>query len=670
MDERIRNELLEEDLSEGHQAILDKVKNLVKDSRKKMSEFYETWDMFDCDYRGKLHSGEATSKTEESNAKAVDRDEPVRRKIPLTYAQVDTFVSIGLSLLYQDDSLFPLEGTGPEDGPAAKVAQALLNRDLDKSNGPVVVEQLLKDVARFGLGVLRVGWCEDQTTTLQEVPQAPMETAGGIVTPPPMVVPQTSYANQRNELYNVSPYLFFPDTRLPIRRFQEGEYCASEEEHARATLLGWEKSGRIAGLAHVEKMTLSEFDNRGTTRLPSGKSGSSSHGDKTLGVDVLTEAQVCLIPSEYTMADGQPLGDEDSPMKYNVWIVNDKRIVKLEPLNYPHNKFTYSVGLYNPDIHHLASESLCEMISHLQSLHNWFINSHVTSVRKIIDNKLFVDPSAFELKDLTDRKPLIRMKASVQGQDISKFVKQLDLQDVTRQHVGDAGVIAAHMKEISGINENMLGMTSEGRRSATEKRAVNTAALGRIKKTISGIFLLGLKPAAQQMLENHRAFLEAETYVRVLGDLADPMNFIQFKAVTREALAGNYDFKIFDPTVPGERHMNANALMDLLTLWLGQPAIAAVLPLDPVKLVFEIFRLRGIHNVENFLMSPQQMMAYQAQQMMAGGGNNEQSGSNAGPGPGGNVGSPNGGPAGPLLGLAQLLANGAGGAAGPGGRAG
>lgn len=670
MDDRIRNELLEEKISPGHQAILDKTKSLVKDSRKKMSEFYEQWDLYDCDYRGKTHPSEATSQKDEANAKSADRAEPIQRKIPLTYAQVDTFVAIGLSLLYQDESLFPLEGTGPEDADSAKVAQALLDRDLEKSNGSVVVEQHLKDVARFGLGVLRIGWCEETADSTTEVPQMPVETAGGIATAPPALVPQTTYKNQRNEVYNVSPYLFFPDTRLPIRRFQEGEFCASEEEHARATILSWEKTGRCAGVKFVNDMTIDEFENRGTTRLPAGKSiASSGSTDKTLGVDVLTEAQVCLIPSEYEMADGQPLGPEEAPVKYNVWILNDHRIIKLEPLGYPHNRFTYSVGLYNPDIHYLSSEGLVEMVSHLQSLHNWFINAHITSVKKIIDNKLFVDPSAFEMKDLLERKPLIRMKSAVQGQDINRFVFQLNLQDVTKQHVGDAAVLAGHMKEISGINENMLGQTSEGRRSATEKRAVNTAALGRIKKTISGIFTLGLKPAGEQMIANHRAYLEAETYVRVIGDLADPMKFLQFKSVTKDAIQGNFDFKVFDPTMPSERHLNANALMELLTLWLGQPAIAAVLPLDPVKLVFEIFRLRGIRNVERFLMSPERMLMYQTQMALAAGAGqqNGEPGQDTGQGPSGNVGNPAAGGGGAVLDLASMLGRGT--AAGGGGPA-
>lgn len=650
--------------SEGMADLLDKCKTLVANSRTKMGEFYNLWDSFDADYRGKTTSDEATSKTEESNSRAIDRDEPRRRKIPLSYAQVDTFVSVGLSLLFQDESLFPLEGTGPEDGPGAKVAQALLERDLDKSMGPVVVEQKLKDIARFGIGILKVCWYEEQVKRTQMVPQDPIDVAGMTEQPAPQPTEVVGYENQYNKLVNISPYKFFPDVRLPIRRFQDGEFCACEEEHTRAELLRMEQNGQVVGVEYVAPLTFDTLDNRGSTRLSVGNwvQGGRPSG-KTLGIDVWTEVQIMLVPSEYIMADGQPLGPETTPVRYNVLIVNDNRIVKLEPLNYPLDMFTYSVGLYNPDIHYLTSEGLVEMVTHIQSLHNWFINAHITSVRKIIDNKLFVDPSAFEIDDLRQRKPVVRMKASVQGQDIRKFIHQLDLQDVTRQHVGDAAILHDHMKQISGINENMLGVTSEGRRSATEKRAANTAALGRIKKTISGIYLLGLKPAAEQMLANHRAFLEAPTYVRVLGDMANPMNFIMFKEVTGGDIQGNYDFKMFDPTSPSDRYMTANSLMELLQLWMTNPLMMQLLPLDPTKLVFEIFRLRGVRNLERFFMNPQQMMQFQQQLMLQNAGQQQQPGQPTGQRPSGENVNPAGGAPSPVLDLANLLAQGAAGGA-------
>ena len=613
MDPIIQAELELEQPTEFHRALLVHVKSLVDSSRKKMSEFYDMWDHADEVYRGIRQS-------DKQDVHAKERDEPVKMVVPITYSQINTFVAFCISLYTQRERLFELVGRGEEDHRAAKVGEALLARDLTYNVFETILHQFLLDIARFGVGILKTCWVRHTKKGMVPMPVPGMKLFGAQITEDTTVgVEQDIVTYLGNQILSVSPYRFFPDVRLPIQRFQEGEFVASETEYTLATLRQMAHEGEVAGVRWVKPFSMSDYNARGyPTRmsgmLPARPEDQLSVSPSSGGMVLLTEVQVSLVPSEFKV-NGKPMGEEDYPVKWVVWYVNDKRIVKAEPLGYDHNDYTYDVAEFSPDIHKLINDGLAGTIDQLQSVITWLINSHITSVRKVIQNYLIVDPSGVELKDLQERKPLIRLRSDRAGTGVDKWVKQLAVADVTASHIRDSNELQSVVQLVTGINDNALGQFFTGRRSATEARNVNSAAAARLKLPALLIFRNALEPLARKMLSNHQQGLDVEQYVAVLGELADQSDYQQFTKVTRQDLVGNYDFEVFDGTLPTERAQQAMALQEFLAQFMNNPETVMMLGYDPKKIVEEWLELRGIRNPKRFLMNQvraQEMIAQMA----------------------------------------------------------
>lgn len=568
-----------------------------------MSTYYASWDHHDEVYRGVHYP-------DKKDVKARERGEPEKMVVPLTYAQTQTFIAFCFALFYQRSSVFELQGMNKDGHVAAKIAESLVARDLNKSVFDARLYQLLLDVCRFGLGVVKTGWVEEKQLVKMQQEVPPASFLGiPLGKPTTTEVEQWVMQFQGNKVVNVSPYRFFPDVRLPICRFQEGEFCASEDEMSITTLYSMENDGAVAGIKWIKPMTQ---DTEAAADRPRRLVHTTVQDNATVASDqmsqgtvILTEVQVNLIPAKF-MIEEKPMGPETYPVKYNVWYVNDQRVVKAEPLGYVHNQFTYDVAEFSPDQHNIVNEGLAGTIDQLQAVITWFINSHITSVRKTIQNWLVVDPRGVNMKDIEDRSPVIRMKEGAAMAGIDRFVKQLGVVDVTQSHVQDAEYLQKIVQIVTGINDNALGMFHGGRRSATEARNVNSAVAARLKMIAQIIFRTCLEPMARKMVSNLRDGLSVETYVKVQGETTDLTAFGQFKKVSKADLVGEYDFDVFDGTLPSERFQQAQTLQELLTALMSNPAIIQVFGYDPRLLMKEVLELRGIKNPERFQIPMQQ----------------------------------------------------------------
>ena len=133
------------------------------------------------------------------------------------------------------------------------------------------------------------------------------------------------------------------------------------------------------------------------------------------------------------------------------------------------------------------------------------------------------------------------------------------------------------------------------------------------------IYYTGLEPLFRKMLSNHRDGLDEETYVKVRGIAANPTELAGFK-VTRDQLVGNYDFKVFDATLPSEKGYLASQMGEMLTAMMSNPEAIPMFGYDPRKLFDKMFELRGVKNLESLKLDPilQQQMMIAAQMAQNG----------------------------------------------------
>ena len=604
MDEKIKKELEKGKESPLHESLRSHATALVEMSRAKMKDHYDMWDIFDDIYRGKRFP-------DKTDLERRRKDEPEKMVVPLGYAQIQTFVAFCIMLYTQKESIVELEAESPEDEQPARLGEALMDRDLRKNCFVPKLKQYLTDIARFGVGVFKHTWVKE----MQKMPAVtPLEGSTQAYSEEPQM--KTKYLGNRVE--NISPYRFFPDPRLPLSRLQEGEFCADEDEVSILELEKQERDGLVAGVKNIERWTHNDLSAReGRSRLFSQTTGDDlSNQGQSKGMCVRTEVQLWLTPKDFKDSNGDPMGPEDYPILYVITYCNDHTVIRCEPMNYIHNEFTYDCAEFNPDMHHLVNTSLSEIIDMLQSTISWFINSRITNVRRVIQNRLVYDPSAIEDEDLKKDTPHIRMNSAAYGGDVRRFLFQLQLQDVTTGHITDVEVLKQIMMEVTSISENGLGQYASGRRSAEEARNVNFNAASRMKIIATIIYMSGLEPLFRKMLSNLRDGLDEETYVRVRGVASDPMEYVGFK-VTKDQLVGNYDFKIFDATLPSEKGYIAAQIGEMLMAMMSNPEAIPLFGYDPRKLFDKMFELRGVKNLDALKLDPiaaQQMML--AQQMM------------------------------------------------------
>lgn len=593
------------------------LKDLLEMSRSEMAKNYDTWDRYDQIYRGERVA-------DAQDKKANVRGEPAKMILPLSFGQTQTFVAFGYQLYNQRDYYYETIASGQEDEGAAKIASALLEQNLTYNKYRAVkLVQKLTDIARWGLGITKCSWVKDTVPTVEKVidqsKMAPTRPDMPAPVEPPMTTQVTYHTKYLgNRIVNISPYRWFPDTRLPISRWSEGEFCADEIEESKASL---KMNPNVAGLEHVGELGAESARNRRMTFMKKQTEPSATGASVPTAYCLLTEVQIRLNPSKTFIDKDVPLNDCDCEQVYTVWIANDDRIIRISESGYNHEEFGYDCAQLFDDQNRLVNFSLCEILNALQDTSTWFLNSHITNVRKNIFNQMIVDESAVNVDDIIARRPIIRMKAGRAGSGVDTWIKQLTTQDMTQNHVGDIGLLNGMAKEATGINETLLGQFSPGRRSAKEAGNVANYAASRLIMIFGSVWESSEASMARKMLSNLRQGLDEPTLVRMYGQANVQQNIQgaltlipglapqpqpQLRSVTKEQLVGNYDLSVFNGTLPSQRQATAQVLIQLLES-LKDPQAIMVLGLDPQAITYEVLELLNVRNVQRFRLTPERL---------------------------------------------------------------
>ena len=594
--------------AEIHDEKLDELRSMIvkslNRSRGSLSKHYATWDKALDTYRS-IRSADA------QDIRARNKGEPEKMTVPLSFAQVNTLVTFLFLAYTQKESIFELEATGPEDyGPILDACQAILRREERQTRYHSKLVQALLDMARFKLGILKTSWRYETKAIKRAEPaiEVPFDMLQGIT----MAMEEPTEQNDEvityegNDVEVVSPYNFFYDSRVPLSRWQSGRFAADETEYHFQDLRAMEKAGSLAGTKHITSFTSEAWKQRkDSTRLgdvdPQDQKKGETKGDFMV---CLTSVQYKIVPADYDLSESQ---------EEEIWtfaLANDNRILAAEPLNAPHNEFTYDVLSLSPDQHTELSDSLSSLIDPLQEVITWLINARVAAVRQNIEGRFVVDPSFVDVSTLTaGNKYILLKKNAPYNQGVAAFISQLKTVDPTVTHMQDAESLMRMMQTVSGVNENSMGQVASGRRSATENRAANAGAASRMKLIAATVWVDGLAPQGRKMLLNCRQDMSFETYSKILGETAIE-TYDRFHPEDPIELMGNEDYFSYDGTLASEKNYIAQSLQELVSVLASNPEIAASAGLDITAMVQETFALRGLKNIERFRLPPQPQMPY------------------------------------------------------------
>lgn len=557
---------------------------------------------------------------DEDDQKAAERGEPIKIYYPVTYAQIQTAIAVEQAF-FNRHPYIELAGRGPTYHRASKLMELVLQYQMDRMGWGLLDYQWKLNKYRYGFGKVNISWekVEKYRRGKRQVSLLGFDLTNILNIPEDQKI--VSY--EGNVLENEDPYDLCFDSNVTIGTYQKGSYEVQRRVITYNDLLLLKDQGVFFNIENLPKLKGSDRMTRRDTNQaafsassaqigvgqsitgmangqPNANSGVVSGGDPVW----LDNCYIKLVPKDYELTE------LDRPQMWLATMANDARIIRAEPCGYEHGQFPSAIQEYSPDLHVPLNDGLAQTIDGLQSLMNWFLNSHVDNVRKVINDVILVDQEAVYIEDIEARRTVWRMKPGYGRQGIDKFVKQFNVMDVTQNHVADAANIFQMIQRTTSVNDNVMGMQLPTRRTATEVQNMQRLASVRMKLQTSLAFIQGIRPLAEQMIQNTQAFMSQEMFVRLSGALAisegiDPNDQAGLLyAVKPEDIQGQFDIVPVDNNTAMDRQQMGKTLEGFLMSLLKTPEIIPIVGADIAQFAVQILQCAGIQNTTDFLKPP------------------------------------------------------------------
>lgn len=523
-------------------------------------------------------------------------------QIPYTYAVLMASHTYWTTVFMSRSPVLQFTGRHGEAESQIQALEALIDYQVQVGGMIAPWYIWLHDVGKYGVGIIGDFWDEQFANVAQIVEEE--EAIFGVLKTGRMKkrkVTQRVRGYTGNRIYNIRPFDFFPDTRLPMHRFQEGEYAAVYNEAGWNTILKRAELGLYMNLDRIPRRSGVGGREEGSAQLELPGAASLSVFDRRpQDVVKFHETAVELVPNDWF------LGSSKTPEKWVFTTTSDFTVVMgAQPLGLLHDKFPYHVIVFEPEGYALAGRGIPEVLKPVQNTMDWLINAHFYNVRKALNDQFIVDPSRIVMKDAQEPLPggLIRLKPSAYGTDPSLAMKQLQVVDVTANHMRDLREILAIGERTIGVSDAILGAIPQGgRKTATEVRTSSTFGINRLKTAAEWFSAQGWGPMSQMLVQNSQQLYDEQIKFRIAGDLMEEAG-ARFVEVNPEAIQGFYDFVPVDGTLPVDRFAQANLWRELFGQLRNFPEVAA--KYDLARIFAWVAQLAGLKNINQFRVQVQ-----------------------------------------------------------------
>lgn len=585
--------------SETHKRIVNECLKRARSSQAVMSKRYPTWREIERNVTAYVPMDD-----EEARTKAEDSRKPVRVVVPLTYLVRDINLTY-LSASLLDGSINRLNGVGPEDMLGAMLLQQVLDTQNIRFKNGIAYYIQFQDALTYGFGVVtptwevetgyRTQWSDGQYQT----PFGPIPTGQKIRTTTEQIVAEG------NQIHNIDPYCYFPDTNVPLHRVQDGEFVSWVRSTNYNKLLSQDNAeyfnvrylegidGRSTLLHNAGSMSGRE-EKYGST----GTSLTGGANDSTRPVDLLV-MYINVIPTEWK------IGTRDTPEKWLFIIGGDQIVLAATPVRENHRRFPVGVCCPNLDGYSTSPISALEICFPLQEVGDFVYASRLAAVRRVLQDRYLVNPNMVYTPALADsRNNIIPLRKSAWGQPLDNVLKQLEVRDVTAGHFRDLQMVAETIERVTGAVDILQGVAPDSGNERTTARQVDSqrnAATSRLKKMARLISEQSMYDMTYFVASQTQQYMEQPQWVRVMGQwqeaLAADLGPSGRMQVMPWDLDCSFDIMPHDGSMPDDGAMAATVKMALdQALMPGEINMA----FDPVRMYANAWRLAGIKNIDDF----------------------------------------------------------------------
>lgn len=485
--------------SQLHQKVLGKLLNRVRVAYEKMDSRRRSWREIDKTLTAYVRIDELERKVKEKDKRA-----PVSIVFPHSYSILETLTAF-MDGLFLREPIFQYDGNSPEDTIGAILMTKVVEAHCKRFKVGLALHTAFKDSIAYGVGACFPLW--KQKWGYRTRSSYGMDGQLEKTSEPALLF-------EGNSLENVDPYQLLLDPNYGIQSIQDAEFVGFVRRTNYYNLLPEDGKGAVFNVRYLKgKDCTSRY--WGSQR--DQKAQTTTVGDTSVlrPVDVVY-LYINIIPKDWG------LGDYEEPEKWLFAIAADKYIIQAQPLDLDHNMFPVAVCAPTFDGYSSAPLSRLELLGGMQELLDWLLNSHVANVRKTINDMIIYDPYMLNTADLTDPKPgkLVRARRAAWGKDIRGSIQQLQINDVTRQHIADAQLTMGLMNQISGADDAMMGTLRQGgpeRLSAAEFSGTQSQALGRLQSLAMIVGQQLIQDVGYMFAMHTQQMMQEDVWVNTVG---------------------------------------------------------------------------------------------------------------------------------------------------------
>lgn len=586
-----------------HKKILKEVIDRRNFSARKMTDYHRRWDEQDEVVRAYVPETETTKKARDGKRFKREFDY-ISLELPYSFAIIMTAHTYWSSVFLSRNPVYQFTARHGEGQDKVMAVEAIMDYQLLVGKQLPTLYNWIYDMAKYGLGIVGNYWDKEEVTVASYVEQERTILGIGTGKMEKVRVEETLIGYEGNKLYNIRPYDFFPDPRVPIFEFQEGEYCGRDTT---ASFLSLSADGYInipeaqrAGRSGSSSGTILT-DTEGTSQMERPVQPDEEQGP---GVSTahIHEMIIRIVPQVWGL---------DPSRKVEMWVFtisNQDTVIGARPLGLYHNKFPYAVIEYGMGASEFVKLSMIDVIRPLTDSLSWLFNVHFFNVRKALNDVRVVDPSRITMSDVL--RPgaggVIKLKPAAYGTDPRLALHQLEVHDVTRTHLHDSQFVETMIQRVTGVADNVMGMVNNsGRKTATEVRTSTGFSTNRLKTPAEYASAVGWGPISAMMLQNTQQMYDGEKMFRIAGGLVadgkpreDGGNGI---TVSPDAISGFYDFVPVDGNLPIDRLAQANLWKELLVQLSAVPQLA--LEWDIGGMLGHVMKMSGERNIDRFRLN-------------------------------------------------------------------